>query len=172
MRIDEYKIDDKFIGKVVKCTTDALKYFTRNELYVVEKIQTRKWSPAKIKVKGINGFFNCSNFEEIPAGLVRDMRINDIFDDNANSEMVTTTKPKIRKFETIDNQEEVLFKLMTKAICGSQPSSWGIQPFDKLVKSLVRGDRFYGLKVEDFELIRGRTLEDILNKKKKKTPII
>lgn len=151
------------IGTVVKCNTDNLKYFVFGTMYEIEKFRTHRWRDCKIKVKGISGFFSHENFTEIPAAIIRDMRINDIFDDEATKEIVTVKKSKERKIDTVSNKEEALFRLIVKEVKGIKERDWELVPFDEIAVRLSKRDSYYGLKPEDFESIRHMTIEQILN---------
>lgn len=151
------------IGKVVICKTDGLKHFVRNSYYEIAGIQERKYYEPKIRLKGITGFYDHSSFEEVSAAVLRDMRINDIFDDSATQEIVTVTKPTGRKIDTVSNKEEAMFRLMVKEIKGYYESSWKLIPFDKLAKKISEKDTYFGLKIEDFESLRNMTIEQLLN---------
>ena len=154
---------NQLIGKIVVCKTDALKHFVRNSYYEIAGIQERKYHYPKIRLKGINGYYEHSSFEEVPAAVLRDMRINDIFDDSATQEIVTVTKPTTRKIDNVSNKEEAMFRLMVKEIKGYYESSWKLIPFNKLVNKIVEKDKIFGLKVEDFESLRNMTIEQLLN---------
>ena len=156
------------IGTVVKCNTDNLKYFVFGSIYEIENFKTQRWRDCKIKVKGINGFFSHQNFIEIPPAIIRDMRINDIFDDEATKEIVTVEKSKKRKIDTVSNKEEALFRLIVKELKGSKERDWKLIHFDEIAVILSNRDSYYGLKPEDFESIRHMTIEQILNSNNKK----
>jgi hypothetical protein len=153
----------QFIGTVVKCHTDNLKYFVFGQMYEIENVTTHRWRAFKLKLKGINGFFSHENFTEVPAAIIRDMRINDIFDDDATKEIVTVKKSNERKIDTVSNKEEALFRLIVKEVKGIKERDWRLVPFNEITVRLSKRDSYYGLKPEDFESIRHMTIEQILN---------
>jgi hypothetical protein len=157
----------QFIGTVVKCNTDNLKYFVFGTMYEIENTQSRSWYGFKVKLKGISGFFSHKNFTEVPAAIIRDMRINDIFDDEATKEIVTVKRSKERKIDTVSNKEEALFRLIVKEVKGIKERDWKLVPFDEIAVRLSKRDSYFGLKPEDFESIRHMTIEQILNSNNK-----
>lgn len=164
--VPEFSGSRAYPGVLVICVTDRLKYFTKGKVYRVESIlENPEYMGAyKLKMKGINGFFLCANFNLMPIEFIRESKIDELIDIESSARLVTTPTTE-RKIDIIENKKYQLFELIINRICRDKNylASCKYTDFYTLVDTICKGDKSFGVKPEDFHLIEEINIRDILD---------
>lgn len=160
------------IGKVVKLEVkphsrkvNDEKYLRRNAYYLVEDEKTDSngtyYRRKKlIKLDGINGYRDSSLFTIIPDAIVREQRIENIF--NRSKKEVITTKPLgVRGITTLINKEKIMLSLVFSELLRTKQGS-NID-LDYVIKKIIAEDIAYCLIKEDFDFMINSSLNELTN---------
>ena len=160
----EYKEGDKVV-----CITDKLKNFSRDNIYIIEKVIYNKRYGSrgyidKLQLKGIKGQVSHRNFEPTGADVVRDATIATVLGEEP-SVVISTEATTTRKIDEVASKEYQMFELLMNRIARDRNRLKFIDDyidFESMISIITKGDRIWGIKEEDFDCIKNMTISDLM----------
>jgi hypothetical protein len=169
----KYKEGDKVV-----CVTDRLKNFSKNNIYIIEKIIYNKRYATfgmphlggtkgfidKLQLKGIKGQVSHHNFEPTAQDVLRDATISTLLGEEPTT-VISTEATTTRKIDEVDSKEYQMFELIMNRIARDRNKLHfknDYNDFESMISVISKGDRIWGIESKDFDCIKNMTISDLM----------